>query len=74
MYYMYYYLMMDRLTFQKKYSISEVTKDDSTISKDIRLLNYIEESLKEGNIEECHVLATQLSQEMRNKMGDFIEQ
>ena len=74
MYYMYYYLLMDRVMFQKKYSISEITKDDTLISKDIRILNYIEESLKEGNIELCHLLASQLSTDMKHKMKDFISQ
>lgn len=72
MYYLYYFIVMDRYTFEKKYAIPHVTKNDSVISKDIRLLNYIEESLKEGNIEECHLFATQLSDGMKGNMKEFI--
>jgi hypothetical protein len=37
------------------------------------LLNYIEEALKEGNIEETHVFATHLSPRLQEEMKEFID-
>lgn len=73
MYSIYYYTFMDRLTFQKKYAVSHLLKKDSKLSRDLRLLNYIEEALAEGNIEESHVFATQLSDNMRGNLEEFID-
>lgn len=73
MFYMYYYLFMDRLMFEKRYAVPHILKDDSKLSKDVRLLNYIEEALKEGNIEESHVFAMQLSDKMKADLKEFID-
>jgi len=73
MFYSYYYTLMDRLMFQKKYAVPHIVKNDSKLSRDIRLLNYIEEALEEGNIEESHVFVTHLSSGMRDNMYEFIE-
>lgn len=73
MYYLYYYLLLDRLMFEKKYAIPYIMKDDSKLSKDIRLLNYIEEALKEGSVEEAHVFAMQLSPKIKKELTEFME-
>ncbi|CAI2360986.1 unnamed protein product [Moneuplotes crassus] len=73
-YYLYTYLILDKFKFEKKYSIGHIVKDDSEVCRDIRLLNYIEEALAEGNIEEAHLFATQVSPKMADSLKEFIEQ
>jgi len=36
-------------------------------------MNYIEEALKNGNIEEVHLFATQMSQKMTQDLQEFID-
>ena len=71
MYLMYFYLVMDRVTFQKKYAVPYMIKNDTKMSKDIRLLNYIEEALKKENIQECHLFASQLSPDLKHFIDNF---
>lgn len=72
-YYAYTYMFLDKFMFQKKYAMAHVLKDDSTVWRDIRLLNYIEEALNNGNIEEAHVFATQMSPKMKRDLKLLIE-
>jgi len=72
MYYSYTYLLLDNVKFEKKYAISHVLKDDSTVCRDVRLMNYIEEALNDGNIEEAHLFATQMSPKMVRDLKEFI--
>ena len=70
---MYFYgLDRNNVKFEKQFAIPHVTKDDNQISKDIRLLNYIEQSLEAGNIQECHLYANQTSERVRQGLSGFI--
>jgi hypothetical protein len=66
-------MVLDKFMFQKKYAMAHILKDDSTVLRDIRLLNYIEEALNDGNIEEAHVFATQMSPKMQDDVKQLIK-
>lgn len=72
-FWVYYYTFMDRMMFDKRFAISSVTQDDNKLSKDLRLLNYIETAIKNGEVEESYLYATQTSDRVKPQLKEFIE-